>query len=837
MAATQALPATGPAAANDPEAARIAWPHLALLVLQLALLLLLIRQFQIEGKAFVELSALVFGGFVVHALLPLRWRLPFFAALGLLSLALVLGPLNAAWIAALGLLLLAICHAPLPVKARGGLLVLALLILAAQRAGWLPVPWSEAIWPVLGAIFMYRLIIYWYDLRHDRTPVSAAQSAGYFAMLPNACFPLFPVVDFKTWRRSHYAMPAADCYQRGVDWILRGVIQLILYRAVYQHIQLSPSEVQGPAELGQYLVANFMVYLRVSGIYHVVTGMLHLFGFGVPRANKNYLLATSISDHWRRINIYWKDFMQKCFYFPAVMALKRFGPEGSVILATLWVFVVTWLLHGYQWFWLRGSWLLTVQDMLFWTILGLLVVGNSLLEMRRGRKRSLGAKRETLADRLTKIAKAFGTFWLIAFLWSLWTIDSLANWLTLWPALLGSWSPKALLYPGLILLLIVAGFWWEAREKPGVSPRAWMASLALLVGLVALSVETVHTRLGHQIADLVHGLRSPQLSRLDAAKLEKGYYDNLMDVGQFNSQLWEVYAKRPSNWLAADFSGIKRFSDGFEQYRLREAVTSSSQYGPLSLNRHGQRDQDYADSRAPGTLRIALLGASSVMGWGVPDAGSFEALLESRLASEPLPTGFARVELLNQGVPGYQPPQQLANLERAIALQANAIFYVATGREQDRAANYLAELLRKRITIPFPGLQDLVSQSGATPTMSEAEQLKRLEPLGPRILAEVYRLIAERCRANGIAPVWVFLPQLREGSWQKQTAEAQQLAEQAGMAVINLETVFKGQRFEAIRLEEWDEHPNAHAHRLIAERLYTELQSRGEPLFAAAKRP
>ena len=47
-----------------------------------------------------------------------------------------------------------------------------------------------------------------------------------------------------------------------------------------------------------------------------------------------------------------------------------------------------------------------------------------------------------------------------------------------------------------------------------------------------------------------------------------------------------------------------------------------------------------AHSRAPGTYRIALLGASTVMGWGVGDDEAFEALVERRLNEAPARAGF-----------------------------------------------------------------------------------------------------------------------------------------------------------------------------------------------------
>jgi D-alanyl-lipoteichoic acid acyltransferase DltB (MBOAT superfamily) len=830
------------AAASD--SAQVTWLQFAIIAIQLALVLLVLRQFAIEGAVFVQLAAFAFAGFAIHALLPLRWRLPFFAGLSLASLAFVLGPENAAWIVAVGAVLVGVCHLPLTIRARGCLLLGAAAVLMAQRLQWLPIPWPETIWPILGSMFMFRLIVYFYDLKNDKAPVTPAQSVGYFAMLPNACFPLFPVVDFKTFRRSHYATDAYATYQRGVDWIVRGIVHLILYRYIYYHLTLAPSEVLTPADLLQFLVTSFMIYLRVSGLFHLIVGLLHLFGFHLPETHNRYLLATSILDHWRRVNIYWKDFMQKVFYYPAVFAFKRLGTTKAILAATLYVFFFTWFLHSYQWFWLRGSWLFTPQDVLFWTMLGALVVLNSLYEIRFGRNRTIGKPAWNVRQAARNVAKAFGMFWLICLLWSFWSSESIEVWLAIWPALKGPYTAEVLLFPALALAIIVIGNIPRERVEGARSAQGRLPLLRrdraitamVLVGLLVVSIEAVHTRMGATVATTVHSLRSAQLSRLDAAKLERSYYDALMDVRQFNSQLWEVFSKRPNNWLAVDFDGLKRFTGGFAQYELIPSYVSASKYGTITMNRFGLRDKDYAEIRPPGTLRVALLGASSVMGWGVGDADTFEALLEKRLAVEPLATGFSAVELMNFGIPGYFPPQQLVNFDRALALQANAIFYIATGREQSRTAVYLAEVVRKRIAIPYPALQSLVEQSGVQPQMNEAEMLQRLQPLAGRLLQETYRLLGERARATGVTPVWIFLPQLVDGPWQSETPEARRLAEAAGFAVIDLSDVFRGQAKERIRLEEWDEHPNAVAHRLLADRLYTELARRVPRLFEGVPR-
>src|SRR5688572_20487290 len=74
-----------------------ALPHrdlrsIAIVAAQLVLVLLVVQQFQLESRTFFHLMLLASAGFVVHALLPLRYRLGFFALLSLASIPLALGP-------------------------------------------------------------------------------------------------------------------------------------------------------------------------------------------------------------------------------------------------------------------------------------------------------------------------------------------------------------------------------------------------------------------------------------------------------------------------------------------------------------------------------------------------------------------------------------------------------------------------------------------------------------------------------------------------------------------------------------------------------------------------
>jgi hypothetical protein len=480
------------------------------------------------------------------------------------------------------------------------------------------------------------------------------------------------------------------------------------------------------------------------------------------------------------------------------------------------------------------------QDILFWTILGSVVVANSLWEMKHGRDRRLGKASWTWRSLSTLTLKIVATFSFICILWSFWMSESIAEWLALWRTVAAKIVADAGRYPVLLgaalLALGTTGSGSNPRQPNDSMVLTVAANVLVMAALLAVSIERVYIHYGPTVASFIQPLRSGQLSRLDTAALERGYYENLMRVERFNSQLSEVYSKRPQNWLDTQGGHLKRHNDGFAQGDLIPSFVATFDFGTMSTNRWGMRDQDYELKPAPGTFRAAVLGASSVMGWGVGDGETFEALVEARLNREQAGAPFSRYEFLNFGIPGYQPPQVLVALEKALDFNPAAVLYVATAREPSRASWYLVEVVQKRIEIPYPELKKIVAAAGLEPSMDEATALRRLEPFRTEVLSAVYRRIVETSRARGIVPVWVFQPQVREGAWQAETPEMLRLAEEAGFVIVSLADVYKGEDVAAIRLAEWDEHPNARAHRLMADRLYELLQAKRDLVLRSAAR-
>ena len=437
----------------------------ALQVLQLGLVLALARLFLIEQTyGFYRLIPVIFGGFIVHAWLPARWRGWFFVLLFPVCSIAMLGMIPGVTLMTLGIGLFLICHFPISLRARVGILVAVGIGLAAIRVGAIETTLPEVqLWfqtqtlPILSAMFMFRSAVYLYDLRHEKAPVPHWQRLGYFFLFPNLCFPLFPVIDYQTYKRTYFDRDHAQIYQKGIDWIFRGIIHLLLYRVVYHYVVPDPLAIRDVAGVGQYVLSSFLLYLRVSGLFHLIVGILCLFGCNLPETHHRYFLADSFTDFWRRINIYWKDFMVKLFYFPMFLSLRRWGTTRAMIVATLATFFVTWLLHSYQWFWLRGSFPLHPQDMIFWGVLAILVTGNSIYEEKFGRmRRSLkkNAKPE-FRQALGRATRTTAVFVVICVLWSFWSSTSIDQWLAIM-SIAGTASTVEIFVLALVLLAAIA---------------------------------------------------------------------------------------------------------------------------------------------------------------------------------------------------------------------------------------------------------------------------------------------------------------------------------------------------------------------------------------------
>jgi hypothetical protein len=85
----------------------------------------------------------------------------------------------------------------------------------------------------------------------------------------------------------------------------------------------------------------------------------------------------------------------------------------------------------------------------------------------------------------------------------------------------------------------------------------------------------------------------------------------------------------------------------------------------VRINHDGFRGPDYARTKAPDTIRVAVLGDSYVEAIQVPETLTFTAVVGRELSQCPRLKG-RRVEALNFGVDGYGTAQELITLQRRV---------------------------------------------------------------------------------------------------------------------------------------------------------------------------
>src|SRR5262249_34787732 len=373
---------------GEPEACRRGARPFLINFAYLALLLGVFHCYQVErrafqGHTFESLVTLALLAMPAHYLAPLRWKKPLFAVVSIVGLFLVAGPSASAVVLAVAAAFIGTCYLPIPWAARAAACAALAIAIAASRSTLTGLGIPEDAWTIAASMLMFRMIIFLYELRHAPAPESPIDAVSYFFLLPNYCFLHFPVVDYRTMRRGYFAADVHATQSRGLAMMFRGTLHLLAYRLIYQQLLIPPASVQGIEDLLGFVVCNYLLYLQVSGQFHMACGMLHLFGYQLPETHHRYLLASSFTDYWRRINIYWKDFMVRIFFNPVVFRLKRWPQPAALAAATAVVFLATWLLHNYQLYWLCGSWGFTVPGAMFWGILGALVALNVQLDARR----------------------------------------------------------------------------------------------------------------------------------------------------------------------------------------------------------------------------------------------------------------------------------------------------------------------------------------------------------------------------------------------------------------------------------------------------------------------
>jgi D-alanyl-lipoteichoic acid acyltransferase DltB (MBOAT superfamily) len=810
------------------------------------------RVYEIESTAFYKFIApLTLSGFIINHYLPANLRQPFFLSLGAIAVIGIFGVASIpAAIALVGasLVLIGVCHLPISIWWRLAILLACTAGLAALRAGWFYTGWISAVLPILASMFMFRLAIYLYDISNGKGPKDWSTRLSYFFLFPNFVFPFFPAVDFSAYGRSYYNDEPTRIYRHGATYILRGFVHLLLYRLIHLDFVLAMNDVATPLNFLQYIVSNFGLYLRVSGLFHLIVGLIVLFGFNLPETHSRFYFSSSFIDFWRRINIYWKDYMQKMVFTPSYMIFKKWGAPHmtGVMLSVATVFIATWALHAYQWFWLTGTVLFSAPDILFWVILGALLIGQTWLEAQpNARKVSSYA---FVPPQVALVIRTFSTFLFICLLWSFWTSPTAAAWFDmvinsgLAPALGSSgdatmvqWVVTLVFVIGILLLAIITMGIDFGLFKP--APRAKRAlgkkkdfygALALCgaiaAGLVALQIPQVNTKIG--MKQLASDIGARHLNGADQAMLERGYYEGLISSQRFNGELWEFFMTNPvkAHKLQEDYAGVHFINSYLEREFVPGADYTAADV-TSKINEWGMDDISYPLVKPEGTYRIAVLGASRARGWAVQREDRFTSLMRTELDQD-AKGPYAQYEVMNFASDGEVAAQRLMHYEQNVErFRPDMVIFVAGVR--DTNFDHHARMVRRGIPMPYPFLDDINKKAGVKASMTEAEIIHRLEPYKLEYASKVYEVLGEKLRKDGVPAIWIYVPAVADDSRETggQVDELQKAAQAAGFHTVNLATIFETlPDRDNYRISAWDSHPNAKGHRLLADAIMEHLK-------------
>lgn len=776
------------------------------------------------------------GAFAVHYWLPARFKDAFFVFATMAAIYYALGPFSGSVLIVGVLGMIGIAHLPIAFRWRVVLLLLAAVALIGLRLQLVYIPRVLVAVPLMGVLLMFRLIIYMYELRYEKKSPTVWQRLAYFFLLPNICFPLFPIVDYKTFLRTHYDTAPFDIYQAGLRRILRGITHMLVYRVLYYYVVPSPASLNSCGEMLLYITSNYAMILRLSGMFWMAIGVLGLFGWNLPPMFDNFFLIPGFGEIWRRINIYWKDFVMKIFYYPIYFRLRKKIKRNLILITTLLTFFITWLLHSWQWFWVRGSFPLTLMNALYWLILGTRIGISLAREERRGPVRKKAAAGWTFRSSFFLVLRIIVIFLFMSLLWSLWGSASPGEWFYLLSHVKQTNGHELLLIFGSIAGLFAVGIGahyiiertgWSTNMKISNGANALLTYAAC--GLLALPL--VHGLLPSRADKIAADLRNSHLNQFDKENAEQGYYEKLLENSSQGRSPWEAQIRtgKRDTW----FNASEEPANNLLLRKLKKNVRIVSENGQtFTTNSFGMRDKEYTLQKPANTIRIAVLGASYEMGGGVSDEEVFEALLEKQLNDSLQKAGSdKRVEILNFAVGAYGAWQQAWLCDSVVfRFQPDIVMTFAHTNELHRLNGNVARMIQNGVDLHYDFLKELQSVSGATQDMSRTEIRNRLQAYDAKSYGVGMNEIIWQCTLHHTPLYTMYLPALGEAVVPGEYPQLNALTDNRNKQLdhtelitlqhFSLADVYGNAPAESLQVSPGDNHPNAAGHRLIAAKLY-----------------
>ncbi|HEX8517254.1 MAG TPA: hypothetical protein VF868_13740, partial [Bacteroidia bacterium] len=139
--------------------------------------------------------------------------------------------------------------------------------------------------------------------------------------------------------------------------------------------------------------------------------------------------------------------------------------------------------------------------------------------------------------------------------------------------------------------------------------------------------------------------------------------------------------------------------------------------------------------------------------------------------------------------------------------------------------------IKNKLPLKYPFLEYIRDASRIKPYMSALQMREQLQPYSDLIIRWGYLEIAKKCREQNAVPVWAYLLTTTESVNQEEYKQIKAYAESLGFITLDMRDVYGNRERKSIQVSEWNTHPNAEGHRLIAEKFYNELIRNRDKIF------
>jgi lysophospholipase L1-like esterase len=350
----------------------------------------------------------------------------------------------------------------------------------------------------------------------------------------------------------------------------------------------------------------------------------------------------------------------------------------------------------------------------------------------------------------------------------------------------------------------------------------------LLATIAILILGAVPDRLaGDTLSRVRNSLKSNLFNRFDVERIERGYYERLIDPGQRLDDLadlrgvrlrqhtgttWSVpFDSTPLVMRVADLREVVlRPSDSIEKWSVR-----------WGTNAQGMRDQSYASEKPAETFRIALVGDSIGAGWGVNADQRFESILERTWNDRSRGASGRTVEILNFAVPGHSPGQRWYHFSQiGWPMHPDLVICEATAADLNWDERRLRYLLARGLAWNSPIYRQALLSAGIEPFWEPDRYRQVLRSRNAEIVSGIYHAMALDCRARGVSLLWLLVPRVGRTNDASDQRALLAIARGAGFAsVIDVSDAYDGVDPARLAVASSDFHPNSEGHARLAQRL------------------